>query len=36
MINDKKIDISDFPVSPLNLGKLINLIKAWNDKRQDC
>jgi aspartyl-tRNA(Asn)/glutamyl-tRNA(Gln) amidotransferase subunit B len=27
-INDKKIDISDFPVSPLNLGKLINLIKA--------
>jgi aspartyl-tRNA(Asn)/glutamyl-tRNA(Gln) amidotransferase subunit B len=28
VINDKKIDISDFPVSPLNLGKLINLIKA--------
>jgi aspartyl-tRNA(Asn)/glutamyl-tRNA(Gln) amidotransferase subunit B len=27
VINDKKIDISDFPVSPLNLGKLINLIK---------
>jgi aspartyl-tRNA(Asn)/glutamyl-tRNA(Gln) amidotransferase subunit B len=27
-INDKKIDISDFPVSPLNLGKLINLIKV--------
>jgi aspartyl-tRNA(Asn)/glutamyl-tRNA(Gln) amidotransferase subunit B len=26
VINDKKIDISDFPVSPLNLGKLINLI----------
>ena len=28
VLNDKKIDISDFPVSPLNLGKLINLIKA--------
>ncbi len=28
VINDKKIDISDFPISPLNLGKLINLIKA--------
>jgi len=27
-LNEKKIDISDFPVSPLNLGKLINLIKA--------
>lgn len=27
VINDKKIDISDFPVSPVNLGKLINLIK---------
>ena len=27
VINDKKFDISDFPVSPLNLGKLINLIK---------
>ena len=26
VINDKKIDISDFPVSPLNLGKLIKLI----------
>jgi aspartyl-tRNA(Asn)/glutamyl-tRNA(Gln) amidotransferase subunit B len=27
VINDKKIDISDFPVSPLNLGRLITLIK---------
>ena len=27
VINDKKIDISDFTVTPLNLGKLINLIK---------
>ena len=27
VLNDKKIDISDFPVTPLNLGKLINLIK---------
>jgi aspartyl-tRNA(Asn)/glutamyl-tRNA(Gln) amidotransferase subunit B len=27
VLNDKKIDISDFPVSPLNLGRLINLIK---------
>ncbi len=27
IVNEKKIDISDFPVSPLNLGKLINLIK---------
>ena len=27
LLNDKKIDISDFPVTPLNLGKLINLIK---------
>ena len=27
VINNKKIDISDFPVSALNLGKLINLIK---------
>lgn len=26
VVNDKKIEISDFPVSPLNLGKLINLI----------
>ncbi len=26
VINDKKIDISDFPISPVNLGKLINLI----------
>lgn len=26
-INDKKIEISEFPVTPLNLGKLINLIK---------
>ncbi len=28
IMNDKKIDISDFPVSPLNLGRLINLIKT--------
>jgi len=27
VLNDKKLDISDFPVSPLNLGRLINLIK---------
>ncbi|MEO8231320.1 MAG: Asp-tRNA(Asn)/Glu-tRNA(Gln) amidotransferase subunit GatB [Ignavibacteriota bacterium] len=27
VINEKKIDISDFIVTPLNLGKLINLIK---------
>jgi aspartyl-tRNA(Asn)/glutamyl-tRNA(Gln) amidotransferase subunit B len=27
VINEKKIDISDFPVTALNLGKLINLIK---------
>ncbi|MFZ1279996.1 MAG: Asp-tRNA(Asn)/Glu-tRNA(Gln) amidotransferase subunit GatB, partial [Ignavibacteriaceae bacterium] len=27
VINDKKIEISEFPVTPLNLGKLINLIK---------
>ncbi|MBK7630585.1 MAG: Asp-tRNA(Asn)/Glu-tRNA(Gln) amidotransferase subunit GatB [Ignavibacteriales bacterium] len=27
VINEKKIDISDFTVTPLNLGKLINLIK---------
>lgn len=26
VMNDKKIDISDFPISPVNLGKLINLI----------
>lgn len=26
VINDKKIDISDFPISPVNLGRLINLI----------
>ncbi len=26
VVNEKKINISDFPVSPLNLGKLINLI----------
>ena len=26
VLNDKKIDISDFPVTPLNLGRLINLI----------
>ncbi len=28
IINDKKIEISDFPVSPLNLGKLINLVRS--------
>lgn len=28
IINDQKIDISDFPISPLNLGKLINLIRS--------
>lgn len=27
VLNEKKIDISDFPISALNLGKLINLIK---------
>ena len=27
VVNEKKIDISDFNVTPLNLGKLINLIK---------
>lgn len=27
VINEKKIDISDFPITALNLGKLINLIK---------
>jgi aspartyl-tRNA(Asn)/glutamyl-tRNA(Gln) amidotransferase subunit B len=27
VINEKKFDISDFPISPVNLGKLINLIK---------
>jgi aspartyl-tRNA(Asn)/glutamyl-tRNA(Gln) amidotransferase subunit B len=27
VLNEKKIDISEFPVTPLNLGKLINLIK---------
>ena len=27
VVNEKKIDISDFTVTPLNLGKLINLIK---------
>lgn len=27
VINEKKIDISDFTLTPLNLGKLINLIK---------
>ena len=27
VLNDKKIDISDFPVTPLNLGRLINLIQ---------
>ena len=27
VLNEKKLDISDFPVSPVNLGKLINLIK---------
>ena len=27
VLNDKRIDISDFPVTPLNLGRLINLIK---------
>lgn len=26
VINDKKIDISDFPISPVNLGRLVNLI----------
>jgi len=28
VLNDKKIEISDFPVTPVNLGKLINLIKT--------
>ena len=28
VINEKKINISDFPVTALNLGKLINLIKS--------
>jgi aspartyl-tRNA(Asn)/glutamyl-tRNA(Gln) amidotransferase subunit B len=28
VLNDKKIEISDFPLSPLNLGRLINLIKS--------
>jgi len=28
VVNEKKIDISDFPVTPVNLGKLINLIKT--------
>ncbi len=28
VINEKKIDISDFPITALNLGKLINLIKV--------
>jgi aspartyl-tRNA(Asn)/glutamyl-tRNA(Gln) amidotransferase subunit B len=28
VVNEKKIDISDFPITALNLGKLINLIKA--------
>ena len=27
VLNEKKIDISDFTITPLNLGKLINLIK---------
>jgi aspartyl-tRNA(Asn)/glutamyl-tRNA(Gln) amidotransferase subunit B len=27
ILNEKKIDISDFTITPLNLGKLINLIK---------
>lgn len=27
VLNEKKLDISDFPLSPVNLGKLINLIK---------
>jgi aspartyl-tRNA(Asn)/glutamyl-tRNA(Gln) amidotransferase subunit B len=27
VLNDKKIDISDFPISALNLGELINLIQ---------
>ncbi len=27
VINENKLDISDFPVSPVNLGKLINLIQ---------
>jgi len=27
IVNQKKIEINDFPVSPANLGKLINLIK---------
>lgn len=26
VVNEKKLDISDFPISPLNLGKLIKLI----------
>jgi aspartyl-tRNA(Asn)/glutamyl-tRNA(Gln) amidotransferase subunit B len=28
VLNEKKISISDFPITPVNLGKLINLIKA--------
>ena len=28
VVNDKKISISDFPVTPVNLGKLIELIKS--------
>jgi aspartyl-tRNA(Asn)/glutamyl-tRNA(Gln) amidotransferase subunit B len=28
VLNEKKINISDFPVTPVNLGKLINLIKV--------
>lgn len=27
VLNEKKLEISDFPLSPVNLGKLINLIK---------
>jgi Asp-tRNAAsn/Glu-tRNAGln amidotransferase B subunit (PET112 homolog) len=26
VVNEKKIDILDFPITPVNLGKLINLI----------
>ncbi len=28
VVNEKKIDISDFPITAVNLGKLINLIKV--------
>lgn len=28
VVNDKKISISDFPITPVNLGKLIELIKS--------